>query len=86
METEKIRNIIDYKGYGNFFELTQTRTGEHTQITRDQAEDYVSTSPDFGNISDTYISAKADVALRSVPQQEIFPGTISELNKITVIA
>ena len=75
----KIKYIIDYKGYGNFFELTQTRTGEHTQITRDQAEDYVSTSPDFGNISDTYISVKADVALRSVPQQEIFPGTMAGL-------
>ena len=75
----KIKYIIDYKGYGNFFELTQTRTGEHTQITRDQAEDYVSTSPDFGNISDTYISVKADVALRSVPQQEIFPGTMAAL-------
>ena len=64
----KIKYIIDYRGYGKTYDLTNTRTGEHTQITREQAEDYVSTSPDFGNISDTYFSVKADVSIRSVPQ------------------
>ena len=67
----KIKYIIDYRGYGKTYDLTNTRTGEHTEITREQAEDYVSTSPDFGNISDTYFSAKADVAIRSVPQKEV---------------
>jgi len=67
----KIKYIIDYKGYGKTYDLTNTRTGEHTEITRDQAKDYVSTSPDFGNISDTYFSVKADVSIRSVDQVEV---------------
>ena len=64
----KIKYIIDYKGYGNTYDLTNTRTGEHTQIYRSSAMEYLGVSPDYGNISDTYFTFRADVALRSVPQ------------------
>ena len=37
----KIKYIIDHKGYGDIFDLTNTRTGEHTEITREQAKEYV---------------------------------------------
>ena len=69
----KIKYIIDYKGYGDIFDLTNTRTGEHNEITREQAEYYVNTSPDFwyGNINDTYFSVRAEVALKSLKQVEI---------------
>ena len=67
----KIKYIIDYRGYGNVFDLTNTRTGEHNEITREQAEYYVSTSSDSGNISDTYFSVRAEVALKSLKQVEI---------------
>ena len=76
-----INYIIDYKGYGNIFDLTNTRTGEHNEITREQAEYYVNTSPGlkydtltecwYGNISDTYFSVRAEVALKSLKQVEI---------------
>ena len=69
----KIKYIIDYKGYGDIFDLTNTRTGEHNEITREQAEYYVNTSPDFwyGSINDTYFSVRAEVALKSLKQVEI---------------
>jgi hypothetical protein len=70
----KIKYIIDYKGYGNFFELTQTRTGEHTQITREEAKDYVYDNKyraENNIVEDTFFSVRADVNLRSVPQMEV---------------
>jgi len=70
----KIKYIIDYKGYGNFFELTQTRTGEHTQITREEAKDYVYDNKyraENNIVEDTFFSVRADVNLCSVPQMEV---------------
>ena len=70
----KIKYIIDYKGYGNFFELTQTRTGEHTQITREEAKDYLYDNKyraENNIVEDTFFSVRADVNLRSVPQMEV---------------
>jgi len=58
-----INYIIDYKGYGNIFDLTNTRTGEHNEITRDIAMDY--------NVNlqhKTFFSIRADVQLRAVEQ------------------
>ena len=60
----KIKYIIDYKGYGDIFDLTNTRTGEYNEITRERAEDYV-------YFSDTYFSVRAEVALKSLKQVEI---------------
>lgn len=70
----KIKYIIDYKGYGNFFELTQTRTGEHTQITREEAKDYVYDNKyraENNIVEDTFFSVRAEVNLRCVPQMEV---------------
>tara|TARA_B100001093_G_scaffold6187_1_gene6265 strand:- start:29427 stop:29651 length:225 start_codon:yes stop_codon:yes gene_type:complete len=66
-----VKYIIDYKGYGNTFDLTNTRNGEHTEIDRDSAMDYVLDNQHReanGYATDTYFSFKADVSLRSVPQ------------------
>ncbi len=60
----KIKYIIDYKGYGNIFDLTNTRTGEHTEITREQAKDY---RRDYY----AYLTFRADVAVCSVSQIEV---------------
>jgi len=54
----KIKYIIDYKGYGNLYQLTNTRTGECLDITKEQAQDY--------KLSTTFFSVKADVSLNSV--------------------
>ena len=59
-----IRYIIDYKGYGDIFDLTVIRNGEHNEITRVQAEQHL-------NESFTYFTFRADVAIRSVPQEEV---------------
>ena len=69
----KIKYIIDYKGYGDIFDLTITRTGEHTELTREQAKEYVTTGDIYDIVSpgETYFTFRADVALRSVPQVEI---------------
>jgi hypothetical protein len=60
----KIKYIIDHKGYGNIFDLTNTRTGEHTEITRDQAKEYVTTG-------DTYFTFRAEVQVMAVSQMEV---------------
>ena len=66
----KIKYIIDHRGYGDIFDLTNTRTGEHNEITREQAQDYLPIA--MGDNADfVYFSFRADVALRSVPQVEI---------------
>ena len=56
-----IKNIIDYKGYGELFTLVTTNNGLEFPITREQAEA-------LHKQSDTFASAKADVLLRSVEQ------------------
>ena len=66
----EIKYIIDYKGYGNVFELTITRTGEHSEITREQAEEYLPLAMG-DNARFVYFSIKADVALRAEPQVEV---------------
>lgn len=59
----KIKYIIDYKGYGNIYQLTNTRTGECLDITREQAQDY--------KLSSTFFSVKAEVSLNALPQEEV---------------
>lgn len=56
-----IKNIIDYKGYGELFTLVTTSNGLEFPIDREQAEI-------LHKQSDTFASAKADVLLRSVEQ------------------
>lgn len=65
--TNKIKYIIDHKGYGNIFDLTNTRTGEHTEITREQAKEYVLSA----HVGHTYFTFRADVQIRSVSQVEV---------------
>jgi hypothetical protein len=77
--TNKIKYIIDHKGYGDIFDLTNTRTGEHNEITRAQAKDY---RRDYY----AYFTFRADVQVRSVSQFEIIPGTTDALNKLSVRA
>lgn len=60
----RIKYIIDYKGYGNIYQLTNTRNGECLDITKEEAKDYFDEST-------TYFSAKADVSLNSVEQFEV---------------
>ena len=63
----KIKYIIDYKGYGKTYDLTVVRNGEHSEITREQAQDYLPVA--MGDNADSvYLSFKADVSLRSVDQ------------------
>ena len=59
-----IKYIIDYKGYGSIYILTTTHNGEVIDITEEQAKEYL----DCSNVS---ISIRADVSLRSEPQQEV---------------
>lgn len=70
----KIKYIIDYKGYGNIFDLTNTRSGEHTEISREEAKDYVHDNKyraENNIVEDTFFSVRADVQLRCVPQVEV---------------
>ena len=60
----RIKYIIDYKGYGDIYQLTNTRNGECLDITKEEAKDYFDEST-------TYFSAKADVSLNSVEQFEV---------------
>ena len=64
----KIKYIIDHRGYGDIFDLTNTRTGEHTEITREQAKEYVSMSARLGG---TYFTFRADVQVKAVSQVEV---------------
>ena len=69
----KIKYIIDYKGYGDIFDLTNTRTGEHTEITRAQAKEYLPTvlGDNTGRYDFVYFTFRADVQVRSVSQVEV---------------
>jgi hypothetical protein len=62
----RIKYIIDYKGYGNIYQLTNTRNGECLDITKEEAQDF-----DQSNESMTYLSVRADVSLNSVEQFEV---------------
>lgn len=59
----KIKYIIDYKGYGDIYQLTNTRNGECLDITKEEAQDY--------KLSTTYFSVRADVSINSVEQFEV---------------
>ena len=65
----KIKYIIDYKGYGNIYQLTNTRTGQCLDITREQAQDY--------KLSTTFMSIRAEVGLNSLPQVEVKDDTLT---------
>ena len=67
----RIKYIIDYKGYGNIYQLTNTRNGECLDITKEEAKDYFDEST-------TYFSAKAEVSVRSVDQEEVLPGAAKQ--------
>jgi hypothetical protein len=61
-----INYIIDYKGYGNIYQLTNVRTGECNDLVRYQALDY------YVNLQHkTFFSVRADVSLRAVDQVEV---------------
>tara|TARA_R110000823_G_scaffold19422_22_gene60084 strand:- start:1936 stop:2172 length:237 start_codon:yes stop_codon:yes gene_type:complete len=59
----KIKYIIDYKGYGDIYQLTNTRNGECLDITKEEAQDF--------KLSTTYFSVRADVSINSVEQFEV---------------
>ena len=77
----KIKYIIDTP-YEGKFTLTDARDGDHNEISEKTAR-LLLDGPSFG---ETFFSAKADVALRSVDQREIFPGTNNTLSELTVKA
>tara|TARA_B110000211_G_scaffold142257_1_gene162394 strand:+ start:124 stop:360 length:237 start_codon:yes stop_codon:yes gene_type:complete len=59
----EIKYIIDYKGYGDIYQLTNTRNGECLDITKEEAQDF--------KLSTTYFSVRADVSINSVEQFEV---------------
>jgi hypothetical protein len=60
----KIKYIIDYKGFGSFYQQTNTRNGECLDITKEQAKGYL-------GASDVWFSGKAEVSVKSVDQVEV---------------
>ncbi len=60
----RIKYIIDYKGYGDIYQLINTRNGECLDITKEEVKDYFDEST-------TYFSVRADVSLNSVEQFEV---------------
>lgn len=84
----KIKYIIDHKGYGDIFDLTNTRTGEHTEITREQAQEYLPTvlGDNTGRYDFVYFTFRAEAQVKAVSQFEIIPGTTDALNKLSVRA
>jgi len=59
-----IKNIIDYKGYGELFTLVTTGNGLESEIDRNTAEQ-------LKEQGGAFITARADVLLRSVEQREV---------------
>ena len=59
----QIKYIIDYKGYGDIYQLTNTRNGECLDITKEEAKDF--------DESTTFFSVRADVSINSVEQFEV---------------
>ena len=62
----RIKYIIDYKGYGNIYQLINTRNGECLDITKEEAKDYFDEST-------TFFSIRAEVSLNSEDQEEVLP-------------
>ena len=67
----RIKYIIDYKGYGDIYQLTNTRNGECLDITKEEAKDYFDEST-------TFFSVKAEVSLNSEDQEEVLPGAAKQ--------
>ena len=59
-----IKYIIDYKGFGPYYTLTTTHNGECIDINKKQAKEYL-------DCSNVFVSAKAEVSLKSVDQVEV---------------
>ena len=59
-----IKYIIDYKGYGPYYTLTTTHNSECIDLNKEQAKEYLGSS-------NVFISGKAEVCLKSVPQEEV---------------
>jgi len=77
----KIKYIIDTPYEGKFI-FTDARDGDQFEITHKVALDLM-----HGDSADeTFFSYRADFALRSVDQREIFPGTNNALSELTVKA
>ena len=73
-----IKYIID-QPYEGKYTITDARDGSMNEINEISVRNlhkYYS--------HETFFSAKADVALRSVPQREIFPGTNDALNELAI--
>ncbi len=60
----RIKYIIDYKGYGNIYQLINTRNGECLDITKEEAKEYFDEST-------TFFSIRAEVSLNSEDQVEV---------------
>ena len=60
----KIKYIIDYRGWGPYYTLTTTHNGECIDINKKQAKEYL-------DCSNVFVSGKAEVSLKSVPQEEV---------------
>ena len=60
----KIKYIIDYRGWGPFYTLTTTHNGECIDINKKQAKEYL-------DCSNVFVSGKAEVSLKSVDQVEV---------------
>ena len=74
----KIKYIVD-QPYEGKYTITDVRDGSMNEINEISVRNlhkYYS--------HETFFSAKADVALRSVSQKEIFPGVIDALHNLTV--
>jgi len=70
----KIKYIIDTPREGKFT-FTSIETGYTSRLVAEKnVRDFLKVNADV-----TFLSAKADVALRSVPQREVFPGTRAAL-------
>ncbi len=59
-----IKYIIDYRGWGPYYTLTTTHNSECIDINKEQAKEYL-------DCSNVFISGKAEVSLKSVPQEEV---------------
>jgi len=67
-----ILRIID-NPYGSKFTSTDTSAGVTVEIKKDTAKAFAKIT------SGVFLTARANVNLKSVPQHEIFPGTSSAL-------
>jgi hypothetical protein len=79
----KIKYIIDTPYEGKFI-FTDARDGDQFEITH-KAALYLMHRRD-PSAAETFFSYRADFALRSVDQKEIFPGTNNALSELTVKA